>query len=233
MAFWNRLRRRNVTIADLVDYGDPNKKFDGRSIDVDAAAQGIGASKSAVRNAISAARSAFSNTVLRAFASRSGADVSKDATVRGMLQAAYGKGPRGAAVNTKAAAHDLGVSPQTVRRWAAGKQQPSPEHLKAVKASARKTTGTAAGRKRTTDEFRRTKAGKKKITITGLQGPGGSEYMRDRTIAFDLTDEDLHEMLRAYEGGGDDGFRDWLTGKAGSAYVGGWEFGSIDEFDME
>lgn len=234
MALWNRRRRRDVTIEDLVNYGTSSKGFDGRSVDVDAAAKDLNVPKSAVRKAISSARSAFSNTVLRAFTGRNDADVSKSAGLRGMLQAAYGQGPRGAAVNSKAAAQDLGVSQQTVRRWAAGTQQPSPQHLKSLKDSARRTTSTAAGRKGIADEFRRKAAGKgkRKLRIEGFQGPGG-DYMRNRTIAFDVADSDIDSMLRAYEEGGPDGFRDWLTEKTGSAYLPDWEFGSIEDFELE
>lgn len=125
MALWNRRRRREISMSDLVNYGAPNGPFDGRSINIDAAAEDLEVPKSTIRKIISTTRAAFSNTVVRAFTGRTAADTATGASPRGMLQAAFGKGPRGGAVNTKEAAKTLGVSPQTVRRWSAGTQQPS------------------------------------------------------------------------------------------------------------
>lgn len=234
MALWNRRRRREISMSDLVNYGAPNGPFDGRSINIDAAAEDLEVPKSTIRKIISTTRAAFSNTVVRAFTGRTAADTATGASPRGMLQAAFGKGPRGGAVNTKEAAKTLGVSPQTVRRWSAGTQQPSPEHLDAIKGAARKATGTKPGRKDIADEYRKTTTVKRprKIWVDGYQGPG-PEYMRDRRIQFDVSDNDLDAMLRAYEDGGADGFRDWLTGQADSAYLADWEFGTIDEFGLE
>ena len=67
--------------------------------------------------------------------------------MRGMLQAVFGRGPRGGAVNARAAAQSLGVSPGTVRRWAAGTQNPSPGRLAAIRQAARRTTTTKRGRR--------------------------------------------------------------------------------------
>jgi transcriptional regulator with XRE-family HTH domain len=157
-----------------------------------------------------------------------------------MLQAAYGRGPRGGAVNAKAAAQDLGVSPGTVRRWAAGTQRPSLGRLAALRAAARRATTTKRGRRAATADFRSSAQGRQalrtgsKIWVSGEQGVGGYDqaYARDRRVATDITADELEAMLRAYEEGGDRGLREWMTAFFDDKYVAGWDFVTIDDFGI-
>lgn len=239
MAFGRRRARRNIDARDLADYRtNPEERFDGRSVDIDRASKSLGATKKAVREALSKAKKTFSNTVLRRISGRSDADTSKEASGRGMLQAAYGRGPRGSAINAKAAAKNLGVSPRTVRRWAAGTQQPSADHLKALQAAARRATTTKAGRKAATKDFRASEQGRaalqrgSKVWVDGYQGlhSESDDYSRERRIVTDVNAGDVEAMLRAYEEGGDAGLRHWLTEGPGQNYVDNWEFRTIDDF---
>ena len=125
-------RRTRISASDLAEYGS----VANGTVDVDRAARGLGVSKNEVRQAIRQAEAAQSNTFLRRISGRREADSAEGASVRGMLQAVFGRGPRGAAVNARAAAQSLGVSPGTVRRWAAGTQQPAPGRLAAIRAAA-------------------------------------------------------------------------------------------------
>ena len=114
-------RRSRITAGDLAGYGSVSNG----TVDIDRAARGLGASKTEVRQAIRQAEAAQSNTFFRRMSGRGEADVAEGASTRGMLQAAFGRGPRGGVVNAKTAAQALGVSPGTVRRWSAGTQRPS------------------------------------------------------------------------------------------------------------
>ena len=108
----NSRRRSNISANDLAGYGS----VANGTVDVDRAARGLGASKTAVRQAIQQAEAAQSNTFFRRIAGRRAADAAEGRSVQGMLQAMFGRGPRGGAVNAKAAAQSLGVSTTTVRR---------------------------------------------------------------------------------------------------------------------
>ena len=148
-------RRSRITAGDLAGYGSVSNG----TVDIDRAARGLGASKTEVRQAIRQAEAVQSNTFFRRMSGRGEADVAEGASTRGMLQAAFGRGPRGGAVNAKAAAQSLGVSPGTVRRWAAVTQRPSPGRLAALRWAARRSTTTKRGRRAATSDFRRQRAG--------------------------------------------------------------------------
>ena len=229
-------RRSRISASDLAGYGS----VANGTVDVDRAARGLGASKTEVRQAIRQAEAAQSNTFFRRIAGRRAADAAEGRSVQGMLQAPFGRGPRGGAVNAKAAAQSLGVSPTTVRRWTAGTQKPSPGRLTALRAAARRATTTKRGRRAATSDFRTSAQGSQalrggsKIWVSGEQGVGGYDqgYARDRRVATDITPEELEAMLRAYEEGGDRGLRDWMKGFFDDKYVAGWDFVTIDDFGI-
>lgn len=227
-------RRRGLSGGDLVRFGSP---VNG-DVNVDAAAKKLRVTKTAVRNAMKQERAKLSSTLYRGISGRREADVGQRSSTRGMLQAVYGKGPRGGAVDAKAAAKALGVSPGTVRRWARGTQQPSPEHLKTLQTAARKASTTKAGRRAATESFRTSAQGRKalatgaRIHISGWQGPRNYSDERERTVSSDpLAAAEIEALLRAYEDGGDDGLRDFLTAIMDTRYLHSpWEFGTIDDF---
>ncbi|HUO37599.1 MAG TPA: hypothetical protein VMU34_07080 [Mycobacterium sp.] len=232
MAPAGRRRRARISPDDLAQYGSVAEG----TVNVERAARGLGASNRDVRRAISQAEAAQVNTFHRRMSGRAEADVAQGASMRGMLQAAYGRGPRGGAVNARAAAQDLGVSPGTVRRWAAGTQQPSPAHSRAVQSAARRAAGTKRGRRAATADFRASSRGQQalragdKIWVSGIQGP--RDYSRDRQVSVDMTPEDVEAMLSAYEDRGNRGLREWMTGFLDNNYVAGWEFLTIDDFGI-
>ncbi|MDP7739214.1 hypothetical protein [Mycobacterium paragordonae] len=228
-------RRRNLTGDDLGRYGSAS----AGSVDVDRAAAGLRVPKAQVREAIKQAKAAQRQVIYRAISGRRSADVSSGTNTTGMLLAAFGRGVRGAAVNAKAAAAKLGVAVSTVRRWAAGTQQPSAAHLAAVQAESRKAATTKAGRKAATNDFRTSPHGQAALVggtslwISGNQGPGGNvedQYTKDRTIRQHIDVEDVEAMLRAYEEGGDEGLHAWLTEVMDQKYLADWGFISIEDF---
>jgi len=229
-------RRSRISASDLAGYGSVTNG----TVDIDRAARGLGASKTEVRQAIRQAQQAQSNTFLRRISGRREADSTEGASMRGMLQAVFGRGPRGGPVNARAAAKSLGVSLGTVRRWAAGTQQPSPGRLVAIRTAARRVTTTKRGRRGVTADFRSSDQGKQalrigsKIWISGEQGVGGYDqgYARDRRVANDIDPEEIEELLRAYEEGGDSGLRDWMKKFFDDKYVAGWDFVTIDDFGI-
>jgi DNA-binding transcriptional regulator YdaS (Cro superfamily) len=232
MAPAGRRRRVRVSADDLAQYGS----VAGRTVNIGRAARGLGASQNAVRRAIRQAEAAQSSTFYRRLSGRGDADVAEGASARGMLQAAYGRGPRGGAVNARAAAQDLGVSPGTVRRWAAGTQRPSPGHLKALRSAARRAVTTKRGRRAATADFRASVRGRRalrvgdKLGVSGTQGP--RDYPRDRQVSVDIDPEQIEDMLRAYEEGGDRGLHDWMADFLDNNYVAGWEFLTIDDLGI-
>ncbi|WP_293003263.1 helix-turn-helix transcriptional regulator [Mycobacterium sp.] len=230
-----RARRRNpITADDLSEYGSVS---DG-DVDVDRAARGLGASKTSVRQALRQARKSLTNTVFQRLSGRKDADSSKGDDVRGMLQAAFGRGPRGGAVNAADAAKRLGVSPGTVRRWAAGTQQPAAQTLSRIRTAARRASSTKRGRRNATKDFRTSVAGARalrtgsKLWISGQQGVGGYSqgYARDRRVAVDINPDDVGALLAAYEENGDAGVREWMKSFLDTNYVAGWDFVTIDDF---
>ena len=232
----NNRRRSRISANELAGYGS----VANGTVDVDRAARGLGVSKTAVRQAIRQAEAAQSNTFYRRISGRREADLAEGANLRGMLQAVFGRGPRGGAVDARAAAQSLGVSPGTVRRWAAGTQKPSPSRMAAIQSAARRTTTTKRGRRAATADFRTSAQGSQalrggsKIWVSGEQGVGGYDqgYARDRRVATDISPDEIEAMLRAYEDGGDRGLRDWLREFFDDKYVAGWDFVTIDDFGI-
>jgi len=196
----------------------------------------MGVARSSIRRALSRAKTALSSTFLRRLSGRREADISEGASARGMLQAAYGRGPRGGAVNATAAAQALGVSPGTVRRWAAGTQHPTAEHLKALRSSARRATRTKAGRRAAIADFRASPQGRQalrvgsKLWISGTQGP--RDYPRERDISVDISPQQLDSLLTGYEQRGDRGLIAGLTDFVDNNYLADWEFLSIDDISI-
>lgn len=228
-------RRRRITAEDLSEYGSVVH----RTVRVGDAAAGLGVSATAVRHAIRAAEIDLSTRYFRFLTGRTEADLAPTASPAGMLQAAYGRGPRGGLVDAVLAARDLGVSPGTIRRWAAGTQKPSPQHRKALHAAARRAAYTKRGRRAATAAFRRSRQAQKvmqggrKIWIDGLQGPQLPDYARNRLIMFDFSPARFEDMLTAYEEGGDRGFIEWLTACVGEEYVEEWIFYTIEGLGFE
>lgn len=227
-------RRRSLTGDDLGKYGS----VAAGNVDVDQAAARMNVPKSQVRDAIKQSRDAHRQTFYRAISGRRDADVTDQSSAKGMLLAAFGRGRRGAAVNAKAAANKLGVAVSTVRRWAAGKQKPSQDHLDALQKESRKAATTKAGRKSATDDFRSSSHGHAALInggtlrISGNQGPSGNvsdAYTRDRTVTFPIGADDVQAMLRAYEEDGDKGLHAWLTDVADNNYLGDWGFITIED----
>jgi DNA-binding transcriptional regulator YdaS (Cro superfamily) len=248
--FGRRKKPGTISAADLGEYGNPARG----DVDITAAARGMGTSRTAVRQALAKAKSALSNTFMRGISGRSQADSSSTGSPLGKLQAAFGRGPRGGAVNTRQAADALGVAPATVRRWANGTQQPSPDHAKALTVAARRATSTKAGRRALIDDFRNSAKGKAAMTqgslttirVAGYQGPSGQkarkdDYCRERvTPLAKLTPEHIEAMLRAYEQDGDEGLHRWMTDAAQEKDPSGlvryhedWEYITVDRFDIE
>ncbi|OOK65417.1 helix-turn-helix family protein [Mycobacterium kansasii] len=229
-------RRSRVSASDLAGYGSVTNG----TVDIDRAARGLGVSKNEVRQALRQAQAAQSNTFLQRISGRREADSAGGASMRGMLQAVFGRGPRGAAVNARAAAQALGVSPGTVRRWAAGTQQPTPGRLATIRAAARRVSSTKRGRRAAAADFRTSAQGSKalrtgsKIWVSGEQGVGGYDqgYARDRRVATDISADEIEALLRAYEEGGDRALRDWLKQFFDDKYVAGWDFVTIDDFGI-
>ncbi|MFV8169787.1 DNA-binding transcriptional regulator [Mycobacterium sp. DBP42] len=227
-------QRRKINIGRLVRHGSPVN----RDVNIDEAAKELRVSKTAVRQAIQQETAKMSNAFYRGISGQREADVAERTNAKGMLQAVYGKGPRGGAVNTKAASEALGVSAETVRRWARGSQQPSPDHLKALQTAARKASSTKAGRCAATDQFRSSEHGRKalangaRIHTSGYQGPVNYADERDRDCGSEpLTAAEIEELLRAYEDGGDKGLLDYLTGIMDTRYLHEpWEFATISDF---
>lgn len=232
----NSRRRGSLDANDLADYGS----VANGTVNVDRAARGLGVSKTEVRQAIRRAEAAQSNTFFRRISGRREADSAEGTSMRGMLQAVFGRGPRGGAVNARAAAQSLGVSPGTVRRWAAGTQQPSSGRLAAIRQAARRVTSTKRGRRGATADFRSSAQGSQalrggsKIWVSGVQGVGGYEkdYSRDRRVATNISPSEIEAMLRAYEDGGDSGLRDWMREFFDEKYVDQWDFVTIDDFGI-
>lgn len=238
MANKGRRRAQDITSRDLANYGNPASG----EIDAAAAARGLGVTRSRVGSVLARAKSAMANTFMRGISGRQEADSTGASGPRGLLQAAFGRGPRGGAVNTKAAAQQLKVSQGTVRRWVRGSQSPTPEHRKALDAAARRATSTKAGRRSFTSDFRDSAKGKDALNngapvwVSGFQGPSEDradkdDYCRDRTVQLRPGPEDIGAMLAAYEDGGERGLHEWLTqwANTGNNYMQGWEFLTIED----
>ena len=173
----------------------------------------------------------------RRISGRSEADTAAGTSVRGMLVAVFGRGPRGGAVDARAAAQSLGVSPGTVRRWASGVQKPTAGRLQSIRQAARRVTTTKRGRRAATADFRASARGSQalkvgtKIWVSGVQGVNADpEYVRDRLCAEKIEPNQIEDLLRAYEDGGDPGLRDALRDFYDENYVADWDFLTIDDF---
>ena len=122
-----------------------------------------------------------------------------------------------------------------MRRWAAGTQQPTAEHLTALRSSARRAT-TKAGRRAATADFRASPQGRQalrtgsKLWISGTQGP--RDYPRQRDISVDISPQQLDALLRAYEQGGDRGLIAALADFVDTNYLADWEFLFIDDLSI-
>lgn len=231
-------RPRKINGSHLVDFGSPVN----RDVNIDEASRKLRVSKTAVRKAMRQEVVTLRSVIYRGITGRRDADVGELTNVMGMLQAVYGYGPRGSKVNTKVAAEALGVSAATVRRWANGSQQPSPDHLKAIKTAARRAASTKAGRRAATQVFRNSERGRKalaggtggaRIHIGGYQGPENYAWERDRDVSSDpLTPAEIEGLLRAYEDGGDKGLLNYLADIMDPRYMHGspWEFATISDF---
>ncbi len=244
-----RRRKTSITARELGDYGNPI----AGDINVEAAAQNMGVSRSTIKDALSRARTSMTNTVMRAISGREAADTSRSASPLGKLQAAFGRGPRGGSVNAAAAASELGVSETTIRRWAKGSQKPSTDHEETLDKAARRSTSTKAGRRALTADFRNSATGKAAtrkggtVRISGYQGPKGNtqkpkdDYCRDRNTALtDLTPQNIEDMLRAYEERGDKGLHEWMGQAAAEKLANGkpryhsdWDYITIERFEIE
>lgn len=197
-------------------------------------------SKNTVAQSDKRAAAAKSSLILQRMSGRSAADISEGATAKGLLQAAYGRGPRGGAVNARKAAEALGVAPSTVRRWAAGTQRPTKEHQGALEKSARRATRTKSGRRAATTDLRASSQGQRmlrggaKLWVSGNQGviEAGEDYRRDRRVGKDIAPSDIEDMFRAYEEGGDSGLHEWIEDFLDKNYVPGWSLESIDDFSF-
>ncbi|WP_081343388.1 hypothetical protein [Mycobacteroides chelonae] len=255
------IRGRELRVDDLIDRDNPDYilwdqewvSIPFGDVNIPYAAASLRVSQKEVRRVIAHAKAEQRTAFYRGISGRKTADIPSGrddvdealkVTVKGMLQAAFGIGPRGAAVNTKAAAAGMQVTAGTVRRWAAGTQQPSRAHLDHLRVLARQAATTKKGRKVATDEFRNSERGRAalspsaretRFTITGWQGPRG--YVRYRTVdSYGARPNQLEMMLRAYENDGDRGLYLWLCDHYGNTddgrdeYVEDWQFLTIDYF---
>ncbi|MFH5211554.1 terminal protein [Antrihabitans spumae] len=238
-------------IADSIsDYGS----IVDNKINLSEAAKSLGVTVGAVREVFTRERAKMSATIFGGLTqqmSRAGAafptptvDVSGTAatdreSLRAQLLAAYGPGKR-SAINTAAAAKDLGYTKRTIDRWIApeGRQRishPRPDALAAVAKRARQASTTKAGRVAAMQRVRDSKQGKGlanyggKLAIDAVQGP--LNYERSRLITLDLAPDQVQAMWSAYENGGDKGLLGWLNGR-GQDYLGGWSFKQVDDLDL-
>lgn len=166
-----------------------------------------------------------------------------DRTVE-MLTAAYGTTERGA-INTKAAAKDLGVTQRTVQRWIARdeakRSAPRSARLKALSAKARQAATTQQGRKRAMKDVRNSKRGQRmaksgaRVVVGGRQGPRSSSAnsIRSRTVELNIDAADVNALWTEYERGGESAASKWLTDYADDKYLENWHFESIEDFDMK
>jgi len=162
---------------------------------------------------------------------------------RAKIEAAYGRTSRGA-LNTKAAAKDLGVSQRTVQRWvAAGGKHSTPrgDRMSALSDRSRKAATTQAGRRAAMRDMRDSQRGQDlaqrggSLNVGGRQGVQGKKgfYIRDRQITLELTPGEVDAMWSAYEEGGDKAVSQWLTDHADDNYAAGWSFETIDNIEWD
>lgn len=239
-----RGKRRRITADDVVAARDEHASvFDTSAANVNAIAKQLGATPAAVRQAMRESVKGFADVTFERLTGRKAA--ANDPL--SMLQAVFGPGPRGGAVNAKEAAKELGVATGTVRRWAAGTQKPSANHLKKLQSAAKRATQTVRGRKRVTQNYRKSGKGTAAtqfgayVWVTGYQGPhvdkdrdgkpNSYANVRWRTVRMRVSPADVDSLLDAYEKGLDD-LKDVLT-TLYQKEVADWEFLTIDDFGID
>jgi len=231
---------RKINADDIAEHGSV---FDSSAGNVNSVAKKLGVSQTAVRRAMRESVQGFAD---KAFEQLAGRKAAVEGNPLSMLQSVFGPGPRGGAVNAKAAAKALGVAPGTVRRWAAGTQKPSADHLKGLKNAVKRVTQTKRGRRGVTQGYRNTRKGRQAaqqggtVWVTGYQGPsvvdrdgkptayGSSRW---RTVRMTVSPADIDKILQAYENGLED-LKEALT-EIYDRTVAEWEFLTIDDFGID
>lgn len=174
--------------------------------------------------------------MFEALTGRRGADVSGRAAgdVAGMLMAAFGPGHRDATrPDTASAAKALKVKQRTVQRWLKG-THPNPENLAHLVRRARQAATTKRGRaeavKQVLTEARRTMG--LRITMSGLQGL--PDYLRKRTVSWDLDPSFAQDFTDAYINGGESAARSYLERNAPEIYgVPDWELSDMSNIEID
>lgn len=164
-----------------------------------------------------------------------GGNVAGGGSLTDKLVAAFGPGKRGAAVDVRAAAKGLGVTPRTVQRWVSGQiRSPKPGHAKQLDKMARQAATTKAGRRAALAAVRGDRASRFGATLDlqGTQGPTDYERPKRRT-RLDLTGADVDDMRDAYEAGGDQGLVSWANGWLDQNYVDDWNIERIDDWGVD
>jgi hypothetical protein len=235
-----RRQERAITADDVAEHGSV---FDTSATNVNTIATQLGVSATSVRRAMRESVKGFAD---KAFERLSGRKAASETSPASMLQAVFGPGPRGGAVNAAAAAKKLGVAPGTVRRWAAGTQKPSADHLKQLQNAAKRATGTPSGRRRVAQGYRSSRQGRQAtqrggtVFVTGYQGPRAKDdegkeisygSTRWRTVRMTVDPADIDTLLDAYEKGVEQ-LKNALT-KIYDRTVAEWEFLTIDDFGID
>ncbi|HEY5856333.1 MAG TPA: terminal protein [Aldersonia sp.] len=232
--------REYQRISDIVVDGGHGSIVD-KTVDVAKAARELGVTRAQVQRVLDSEHAAGNNVLFR-FSTGLPGDVSGRADpslVRDQLIAAYGPGRRGAAIDTRSAAKDLGVTQRTVERWIAaeGRQRatPKPASLQRLATRSRQSATTKRGRAAAVGRMRNTAQGKAKakyggkLTIDGHQGVvGDPKYQRFRAITLELKPDEVEKMWSAYEAGGQKAMMDWIIGRSND-YVQGWVVNRIDD----
>lgn len=231
---------RKVDADDIAEHGSV---FDSSAGNVNSVAKKLGVTPNAVRRAMRESVQGFADKAFEQLAGRKAA-VGNDPL--SMLQSVFGPGPRGGAVNARAAAKALGVAQGTVRRWAAGTQKPTADHLKGLKNAVKRITQTKRGRRTVTQGYRGSRKGRQAaqqggtVWVTGYQGPSvvdrdgtptayGSN--RWRTVRMPVSPADIDKLLAAYENGIGE-LTEALT-EIYSQTVADWDFLTIDDFGID
>lgn len=125
-----------------------------------------------------------------------------DYSVHDQLRHLYGENSRGGP-NMQAAADDLGVHPDTVRRWARQDRLPSNANGSGVHRRHSSWEDSPTGRFAVLDTGQahqlRTQGGK--ITYAGRVRISGDD--RDRQVTFDVSPQRWNEVMEAYARGDD------------------------------
>ena len=165
-------------------------------------------------------------------------DVTGDGTLREQLLAIAGPSKTSkSGVAVSAAAKALGRHPSTIQRWLNDGQPPTKKNARAVRAVARRVGRTKAGRGRAVEAGRSENryAGKQGLAITAMQGPAdtGSDVARERTIYFDLSQDQIDELADLYAEKGETEAMTWINGRLGEIYMqnkGAWE---IEDWNVD